>query len=163
MRLPPRCTNTKGPSPVTHLIISFQVLCKERLQLIKRNRVLAAAVIKIGVDCVGNDHQFLISGVLAVLDHGRIGVAAEIAGVCFVAVDQKDRAADLVGVLQNRLIHERLTSDHIPPAVGVQRAGMIASVSLIIMSLGKSCLRATVSALLSQKKARFFGIGRKTW
>ena len=50
------------------------MLNEERLQLVERNRVLAAAVIEISVDRVRNDHQFLIIHILAVSDHVRIGV-----------------------------------------------------------------------------------------
>ena len=52
----------------------LQILIEERLQLVERNRVLAAAVIEISGDCIRNDHQFLVIRILAVSYHVRIGV-----------------------------------------------------------------------------------------
>ena len=74
---------------------------------------------------IGNDHQFLVVRIFAVFYHVGIGIAAEIAGMGFFTMDQKHRRANLIGVLQNRLIDEALTADDIPAAVGIERAGMI--------------------------------------
>ena len=50
-----------------------------------------------------------------------------------LAVDNEHRVPNLIGVLQNRLIHKGLASDHIPAAVGIQRTLMIAALCLVIV------------------------------
>ena len=76
--------------------------------------------------CTGDNDQFLvIAGQLAVR------CFAEIAGVRLFPVYQQHGRADLAAVLQNRHIQERQRGGHIPAAVGIQAAGMVASRSLI--------------------------------
>ena len=48
-------------------------------------------------------------------------------------MDDEDRAADLIAVLQDRLIDKALAADNIPTAVGVQGTGMVAASGLIII------------------------------
>ena len=69
------------------------------------------------MDGSGDDHQFLVIRILAVSDHVGIGVTAEITGVGVLAVNQKDRTADLIGVLKDRLVDETLAADDVPAAV----------------------------------------------
>ena len=77
--------------------------------------------------CAGDNEQFLvIAGQLAV------HCFAEIAGVRLFPVYQQHGRADFVAVLQDRHIQERQRGGHIPTAVGVQAAGMVASRSLIV-------------------------------
>ena len=47
-------------------------------------------------------------------------------------MDNEDRAADLIAVLQDRLIDEALAADDVPAAVGVQGTGVIAAAGLIV-------------------------------
>ena len=51
------------------------MLLKEALYFVEWNDVPVTAVVEIGVDSAGDDHQFLIISVFAVLDHIGIGVA----------------------------------------------------------------------------------------
>ena len=77
--------------------------------------------------CTGDNEQFLvIAGQLAVR------CFAEIAGVRFLSVYQQHGRADLAAVLQDRHIQERQRGGHIPAAIGVQAAGVIASGRLIV-------------------------------
>ena len=71
------------------------------------------------MDGARNDHQFLVVRILAVFDHVRISVPREIAGVRLLAVDYEDRAADVITLLQDRLIYEALAADDVPASVGV--------------------------------------------
>lgn len=112
---------------------SAQVFGEERLQLVEGDRVLAAAVIQVGVHSIRDDQQFLVVRVRVVLDHGGVGVAAEIAGMGLLTVHHQHRAADLVDVPQNRLVQERHASDHVPSAIGVQGTGMVAAWGLVIV------------------------------
>ena len=54
------------------------------------------------------------------------------AGVRFLAVDNQHRVADLVSVLQNRLVDERHAADDVPP-VGGERALVVAACGLIVI------------------------------
>lgn len=54
------------------------------------------------------------------------------AGVRFLAVDNQRRVADLVSVLQNRLVDERHAADDVSP-VGGERALVVAECSLIVI------------------------------
>ena len=92
------------------LLALFQVFLTEILQFIKWDRALAAAVIKIGVGSTRNEEQFLVFGVLAVLHHVSIGVPAKVAGMGRIAVHHQNRRANLIGVLQDRLIDTSLKS-----------------------------------------------------
>ena len=67
----------------------------------------------------GDEHQLFVLRVFAVLHHVGISVFAEVAGVRRVAVDDQDRRADLVGVLEYRLVEEALAADDVPASVGV--------------------------------------------
>ena len=67
------------------------------------------------------------------VSYTHLGVSAEIAGVRFLPMDNQDRAADLINVLQDRLIQKGHTSGHVPSAIGVQRSGMISSLCLIVV------------------------------
>ena len=113
-----------------HPSTSWHVFLKEACDFVKRNGILAAAVVEIGVARAGDDEKLLVLRVLAVLHHVGVSVFAEIAGVSRVAVDDQDRGADLIGVLQDGLIDEALAADDVPAAVGVEGTGMIAALCL---------------------------------
>ena len=87
------------------------------LQLIKRNRILSASVIQIRMDCIRDDQQLLVICIRVILHHCGISIAAEIAGMGFLPVHDKDCAADLIAVLKDRLVHKGHAADHIPAAV----------------------------------------------
>ena len=102
-----------------------QILRKECVELFKWNDV--HLIVKVSVVCIGDNEQFLvIAGQLAVR------CFAEIAGVRLFPVYQQHSRADLAAVLQDRHIQERQRGGHIPAAVGIQAAGMVASRSLIV-------------------------------
>ena len=67
------------------------------------------------------------------VDPERIGILAEIAGMCLVAMHHKHCGADLIGVFQDRLVQEGLAADDVPAAVGVERAYVIAALCLVII------------------------------
>ena len=79
------------------------------IQLVERDGIFSTAIVEIGVDGTGDDHEFLVVRVFAVFDHVGIGVFAEIAGMGVLAVNQKDGAAYLIAVLKDGLIDEGLT------------------------------------------------------
>ena len=85
------------------------------------------------MDGTGDDHEFLVVRVFAVFDHVGIGVFAEIAGMGVLAVNQKDCASDLIGILKDRLVDKALAADDVPAAVGIQGTGVIASLSFVIV------------------------------
>ena len=85
------------------------------------------------MDGLRDDHEFLVVRILAVFDHIGIGVTRKIAGMRLVAVDQEDCAADLIGVLKDRLIDKGLTADDVPAAVGIQGTGMVAASGLVVI------------------------------
>ena len=92
--------------------------------------------------CTRDNEQFLvIAGQLAVR------CFAEIAGVCLFPVYQQHGRADLAAVLQDWHIQERQRGCHIPAAVGVQAAGMVASRSLIVGIIVLYKLRAESSVV----------------
>ena len=72
------------------------------------------------MDSIRNEKKFLVVGILAISGHRCVSILGEVAGVRLLAVHDQDSAADLVGILQDRLIHEGLASDHISPVIGVQ-------------------------------------------
>ena len=63
------------------------------IQLVERDGIFSTAIVEIGVDGTGDDHEFLVVRVFAVFDHVGIGVFAEIAGMGVLAVNQKDCAS----------------------------------------------------------------------
>ena len=81
---------------------------------------------------VGNQQKLLVVGIFAVPGHILKGVLAKVAGVRLIAVDHQNGGADLVGVLQDRLIHKGQTADRVPAVVGVERALMIGSALVIL-------------------------------
>ena len=84
-------------------------------------------IVEIGVVCTRDNEQFLvITGQFAV---SRL---TEIAGVRFLSVYQQHGRANLAAVLQDWHIQERQRRRHIPTAVGVQAAGVVATGSLIV-------------------------------
>ena len=85
---------------------SFQICGKEIRELIKWDRVLAAAVVEIGVDSVGDDQELLILRHRIAVHHLSEGILAEIAGMCFFAVHDENGGADLVRVGEDRLVQE---------------------------------------------------------
>lgn len=90
------------------------------LQFIKGNRLFPASVIQIRVDGVRNYEELLIVRIRVILYHIRIGIAAEIAGMRFPTMYHQYRAADLIAVFQDWLVHKGHTSDYIPASIGVQ-------------------------------------------
>ena len=115
------------------LLPLLQIFGEKCFQFIEGNRIFPAAVIEIGMDSSGNDHQFLVVRVPAAIDHIGIGITAEIAGMGVLAMNQENSAADLIRVLEDRLVDEGLTADHVPAAVGIQGAGMIAPRGLVVV------------------------------
>ena len=113
--------------------ILLQMFCKEALQLIKGNGILSAAVIQIGVNGTRNDQQFFVVRVLAVLCHSRVCVLRKVAGMRLLPVHDQHSASNLITVLQDGLIQERFAADHVPAAVGVEAAGMIAPFGLVVI------------------------------
>ena len=53
--------------------------------------------------------------------------------MCLIAVHDQNGTSDLVTVFEDRLIYERLASDHIPAAVKVERSCVIAAVRLVVV------------------------------
>ena len=78
------------------LPVLFQILTEECLELIERDRVLSSAVVEIGVNRVGDDIQLFVIGVFTVVDHIRICVFTELAGMRFFAVDDQHSTANLI-------------------------------------------------------------------
>ena len=99
--------------------MSSHIFRKKLLQLIERDGVLPAAVIQICVDCIRDDQQLLVICIRVILHHCGISIAAEIAGMCFLPVHDKDCAADLIAVLKDGLVYKGHTADHIPAIVGI--------------------------------------------
>ena len=69
-------------------------------------------VIEVGVDCTGDDEQFLVSphGALARFRlyscHSFEGTFTEIAAVGLLAMDEQDRSLDLTRHIQDWLVHK---------------------------------------------------------
>ena len=76
-----------------------EMLFEKRLKLIERNIVLVTAVVEVSMHCAGDDQELFVVSVFAAGDHVLVCVLGEVAGVCFLAVDQKDCGPDLVAVL----------------------------------------------------------------
>ena len=85
------------------------------------------------MDCARDEQQLLVFRILAILDHRRIGVLREVAGVGLVAMDQQHGAADLATVREDGLVQEGLATRHVPAAIRVQRTGMVAAGSLVVV------------------------------
>ena len=99
--------------------MSSHIFRKKLLQLIKRDGVLPAAVIQICVDCIRDDQQLFVICIRVILHHCGISIAAEITGMCFLPVHDKDCAANLIAVLQDGLVHKGHTANHIPATVRI--------------------------------------------
>ena len=65
-------------------------------------------------------HELLVIRVIAAVYHVVIGILAEVEGMRLRSMNYEHSAADLVAVHQDRLIDERLTSDDVPSAVGIE-------------------------------------------
>ena len=107
--------------------------------------------------CTGDHEQFLvIAGQLAVR------CFAEIAGVRLFPVYQQHGRADFAAVLQDRHIQERQRGSHIPTAVGVQAAGVIATwrfvVGIIVLYKLRCVLRQRIDHTACQSIGAVFVI-----
>ena len=102
------------------MTVLFQIFRKERFQLFKWDHV--HLIVKVGVVCSWDNEQFFI-----IAGQPAVCRLTEIAGVRLFSVYQQHGGADLAAVLQDRHIQERQRGGHIPAAVEVQAAGMVAS------------------------------------
>ena len=87
-----------------------QMRAEEAADLVKRDDV--HAVIQIGMDSSGNDHQrFVVAA-----QPGK-GVLGEIAGMRVFPMDHQHRAADLIAVGEDRHVHERERGGDVPALI----------------------------------------------
>ena len=83
-------------------------------------------VVKVGVDGIGDNHQFFVSdghalAVWILARHLFEGVLREVAAVGLLAVDEQDGRLNLVRPCQQGLVEERLTADDVPAVRTDQR------------------------------------------
>ena len=97
-----------------HLLHGF---LEERCHPVKRDHI--PLIIQIGMHRPWDDEQFFIAGIGIILYHIGKRIPAKVAGVGFLPMDEQNGAADLMAVLQDRLIHKRHASRHVPAAVGI--------------------------------------------
>ena len=96
------------------------------LDLVKGDDVLA--VIQVGVDRIRNNDQFLI---LAIEKFESI--PAQVAGVSLLAVGHEHSTVDLTCVGEQSCVHERGLGIYCPAVVGIERTGMVAALSLVVV------------------------------
>lgn len=84
---------------------------------------------------IGDEKHLFVVCIGVILNHIGKSIPGETARVCLFPVDHQHSAADLITIMQNGLIEERHTVDHMPNVVGIQTAGVIATLSFVIVIL----------------------------
>ena len=104
----------------------FQILTVKCFDAVERDDV--HSVVEIGVHSAGDEQQLLV----AALQPGK-GVAAEVARVRLVAVDDEHGAADLIGVGEQLRVEQRQRGRDVPAVGGVERARVVAARGLVVV------------------------------
>ena len=106
---------------------------EEAYHFIERYRILTASVIQVRMYCARDDHKLFIIRILAAFDHVFIGISAHIARVRVFTMYDQHRAANLITVLQDRLVQEGHRAYSVPAVIGVQGTRMVTTIRLIII------------------------------
>lgn len=108
-----------------------EILAEEVLYGGKGDDVLP--VVEVGVACAGNDHEKLV--VLLAGSYGQllVCVAAEVERMGFLSMKNHYGILDLAGTAHQRKVYPGNRGCGVSSAVGVERAGMITALGLIIV------------------------------
>ena len=94
--------------------------------------VAIAPVVQVAVGSIGYNQQTLVVGILATCDF-LISLLAEVSAVSLLAVDDKYGSAYLVGCNPQVLIEEHERRGDVPSHVRVERTGMVATCSRLVV------------------------------
>ena len=96
----------------------------------------------------GNEEQLLVAGIRIVFYHVGKGVFGKIAGVRLLPVDHQHGGADFIAVPEDRLVEEGYGANGVPAFRGIEGAGVVAALRLVIGTVifdkGRNILRRGV-------------------
>lgn len=98
---------------------------------------------------IGDEKHLFVVCIGVILNHIGKSIPGEITRVCLFPVDHQHSAADLIAIMQNGLMEERHTVDHMPNVVGIQTAGVIATLGFVIVIVILHSAKGSETAITS--------------